>query len=196
MPGLSLIPTPLGLSGGESEGIDRDLGPKTLTLSQGTRASHLAPPMPSLLVQSAQVSVPPMSFSPTLCSRVLQCNPGGRRILSRRPGALPGFVTLAQQAGLSFPVEGSMGCVLCRAPSLACGLPSGEAPLSPSCSLATCKWTWTEVCPLPLGLRALPVLGPRPLLWITVPLPGSVHLTMAVSQGLGLSQHLLSEGLK
>lgn len=64
MPVPSLIPTALGLSGGESKGIDRDLGLKTLTLSQGTQASHLAPPMPSLLVQFAKVSVPPMSCLP------------------------------------------------------------------------------------------------------------------------------------
>lgn len=55
--------------------------------------------MPSLLVQFAKVSVLPISclLHPM---QVLQCNPGGKNILSLRPGALPGSAILAQPATL------------------------------------------------------------------------------------------------
>lgn len=57
-----------------------------------------------------------------------------------------------------------MGHVHFQILSLTCGSPSGEAPLSVSCSVATSRGTWTGVFPPLLCSGALPVWDPYPLL--------------------------------
>lgn len=125
-------------------------GTPTLTLSEDILACHLAKLLcvTGLLVQFTEAPVPPFpAFLPHCAhlSPVVQPRDQAGSECHRH-GCLAGPCS-------PFSIKDGMGYVQCRALSLACSSPSHEAPLSLSCSVATCRWTCTGLCPLLVCLR-------------------------------------------